>query len=105
MKSAESRTLSMFTGQSDLDHRDARDGTRPDPEPRPLKRHVKLDWHGFDRHWTVDKDGAELFNIDKTPDGLYLATLRRGPPLQRLTLGRFKTIAEAGAACERHANQ
>jgi hypothetical protein len=95
----------MFTGQTDLDHPDARDGTRSEPKPRPIKRHVKLDWHGFARHWTVDKAGAEVFNIDKTPDGLYLASVRQAAPLQRLTLGTFQTIAEAGAACERHANK
>lgn len=92
---AEQRTISLFTGMTDLDAPDgaARDGSRAeerrDPRPRPRPK-----WLGGGGSWyTEDRRGNPLCRVTREANG-YRAWARGRE------LGTFATIGEAGRACE-----
>lgn len=93
---AAQRTISMFTGMTDLDDPlRARDGQLPsEPPPKPPK---PLKWEGgVTRWWVKDGPRGESYVIQKTRNDRYDAHHFS----QRI--GQFESIQEAGAACEAH---
>lgn len=94
--SADARTLSMFTGKTDLESPDSRDGSKPTNDPAP-RASCRLIWRGaFDRWWTERKVGGRIedeFIVERRGDR-YHASFRGRP------LGDFDTAEIASAACE-----
>lgn len=93
---AAERTISLFTGMTDLDDPlRARDGQLPsDPPPPPAK---VLKWDGGVRRWYV-KDGprGESYVIEKNREGRYTASWFA------TRFGMFDSITEAGDVCQAH---
>lgn len=96
LPSAKQRTISLFTGKTDLeDPRRARDGTLGAAMAR-IPRQRRLEWVNNETlsSWTVeDKNGLELYRIDVKEDAYHLFV--RGK-----LLGSFASALEAARACE-----
>lgn len=89
--SAQARTISLFTGKTDLDGVSSRDGSLPDLEPRRKGRAPrKYTWHGnFSEWWIENALGDTIAKIEKIDGDGYVATCKG----QRQT---FANIQEAG---------
>ncbi len=101
---AAARTVSLFTGRSDLDDpRTSRDGTKPDPrDDEPRRRQAVVQWNaiGFTR-WVYGTNiearrtkPKHLGETTKLGERKYEA--RAGARL----LGTFATVLEAASAVE-----
>ncbi len=95
MPTAAQRTISMFTGKTDLDDPErARDGYPPAaPKPAPPKG---LKWDGgVARWWTSDGPRGEEYVIQKQEDGYHAYWYAT-------KLGTFDSIHDAGQRCDDH---
>lgn len=72
--SAAARTLSLFTGRTDLETDMARDGSRGQELTRS-RDHGRPAWHWVDAGWTLNVRGWLPARIDREGDA-YVATVR-----------------------------
>lgn len=99
---AAQRTVSLFTGKTDLEDPRARDGTAPDPEDHHhMTTRPKVKWKGNQGLTRYDADSiSAMITVErqgKKSDGPWLyRVFRCGLPT-----GEFRTICEAADAAER----
>jgi hypothetical protein len=93
---AADRTISLFTGMTDLDDPlRARDGQLPAEMPPPGPKLLK--WEGgVTRWWVKDGPRGESYVIEKNREGRYTASWFS------TRFGMFDTITQAGDACLEH---
>lgn len=94
---AAERTISLFTGKTDLESENARDGSPPEL-PANVRAYRPLKWRavGLTR-WTTNRrrEGTEIVEYEIYRDQRYPQRWAHGPGL-RLT--SYPTIQEAGNA-------
>src|SRR5438309_1476168 len=102
LPSATARTISLFTGKTDIDDKHARDGSKPDPvsDFYALQVRPKRKWHRYELTQYLCDEICAVIRVEnerpRAKDGRWFYRVE----VRGQAIGRFDSICEAADAAE-----